>query len=62
MKKNSQLHLHIETDLLEKLKKEAEQNYTTIAELCRIKLRQADYSKELYILLKSIEKKVYSQE
>ncbi|VVB79030.1 Uncharacterised protein [uncultured archaeon] len=61
MKKNSQLHLHIETELLERLKREAEQEYITVAELCRIKLRQASFSKEMYLVLKSIEKKVYSQ-
>ena len=61
MKKNSQLHIHIETELLEKLKREAEQNYITISELCRLKLRQSDYSKEMFLTIKSIEKKVYSQ-
>ena len=60
MKKNSQLHLHLETELLEGLQKEAEQEYTTVAELCRLKLRQASFSKEMYLILKSIEKKVYS--
>jgi hypothetical protein len=61
MKKNSQLHLHLETELLERLKKEADEQFITVAELCRLKLRQASFSKEMYLILKSIEKKVYSQ-
>ena len=61
MKKNSQLHMHIETDLYEKLKKEAEDNFTTVAELCREKLRMSDFYKEMSIVLRSIEKKVYSR-
>lgn len=62
MKKNSQLHLHLETDLLDKLKKEAEQNFITVAELARIKLRETNSYRELFLTLKSIERKVYSQE
>jgi len=61
MKKNSQLHMHIETDLYEKLKKEAENNFTTVSELCREKLRMSDFYKEMSIVLRSIEKKVYSR-
>lgn len=60
MKKNSQLHLHLETELLEQLRKEAEKNYTTVAELARLKLRSTNSSQEIVMILKSIERKVYS--
>ena len=60
MKKNSQLHLHLETELLNKLKEEARLNYTTVAELSRLKLRNSDYVREILLTLKSIERKVYS--
>jgi len=62
MKKNSQLHLHMETELLEQLRKEAEKNYTTVAELARLKLRSTNSNQEIVMILKSIERKVYSQE
>lgn len=62
MKKNSQLHLHLETELLEQLKKEAEKSYTTVAELARLKLRNVNSSQEMIMILRSIERKVYSQE
>ena len=61
MKKNSQLHLHLETELLEQLRKEAEKNYTTIAELARLKLRSTNSSQEIVMILKSIERKVYEK-
>ena len=62
MKKNSQLHMHLETNLLEQLKKEAEQNYTNLSEWIRIKLRKIDSTQELILILKSIERKVYSKD
>jgi hypothetical protein len=62
MKKNSQIHLKIETELLEKLKKEAQQNYISISEVCRNKLKKPDAMQEVLITLKSIERKVYSRE
>ena len=40
MKKNAQLHLLIETDLLELLKKESQKNSVGFAEYCRRKLRE----------------------
>ncbi len=62
MKKNSQLHLHLETELFERLKRESEQNFLTVAEWCRVKLRNGDYLKEMLLVLKNIERKVYSKE
>lgn len=40
LKKNSQLHLMIETSILEKLKERAEKENITISEWCRRKLRE----------------------
>lgn len=60
MKKNSQLHLHLETELLNKLKEEVRQNYTTVSGLSRLKLRRGDFMQELIATVKSIERKVYS--
>lgn len=38
MKKNSQIHLFIETNVLENLKKQAEEEEKTFSKLCREKL------------------------
>ena len=38
MKKNSQLHFFIETELLEKLEKEAQEQEISVSKLCRHKL------------------------
>ena len=38
MRKNSHVHFVIETEFLEKLKKEAESRLISISELCRMKL------------------------
>jgi len=40
MKKNSHLHILIETNLLNKLKVEAEERETSLGQLCRSKLRK----------------------
>ena len=61
MKKNSQLHLHIETELLDSLRREAKDNFTNTSELCRKKLRERDKSLEILATIKSIERKVYSE-
>lgn len=39
MKKNSQIHLYLETELLEKLKKQATAVEISVSELCRRKLK-----------------------
>ena len=46
MKKNCQLHLFLETDLLETLQKEAQENDVSISEMCRQKLRQGSRPKK----------------
>lgn len=40
MKKNSHLHILIETNLLTKLKEEAQEKKTSLGQLCRSKLRR----------------------
>ncbi len=39
MKKNSHIHIVIETEYIDKLRKEAEEKGVTLSELCRQKLR-----------------------
>ena len=40
MKKNNQLHIFVETKLLNVLKKEADDREISLSELCRYKLRK----------------------
>ena len=40
MKKNSQIHILIETEIKQKLEKEAEEKKITLSELCRKKLKK----------------------
>lgn len=40
MKKNTQLHLVVETELFERLKKQAQEEGLTISESCRNKLKE----------------------
>jgi len=42
MKKNSHLHILIETNLLTKLKEEAQEKKTSLGQFCRNKLRKQD--------------------
>lgn len=56
MKKNSQLHLWIETDLLDKLKKQAAENNILLAELCRQKLRDDTRINRLELIIERLEK------
>jgi hypothetical protein len=42
MKKNSQIHLFLETDLKEKLEKQAQEQELSFSELCRQKLKEND--------------------
>ena len=51
MKKNTQIHLLIETNLFEKLKKEAEESSVSFAEYCRIKLRENSKLKKIEEML-----------
>jgi len=60
MGKNSQIHLFIETELKERLEKEAEENCISLSELCRQRVRVNDRLKRvenvLDILLAKITK------
>ena len=58
MKKNCQLHLFLETDLLETLQKEAQENDVSISEMCRQKLRQGSRLKKIEIMLENINVKL----
>lgn len=56
MKKTYQLHLRIELEAIEKLKKQAQENKVTLAELCRIKMRQEGNFDKLDSLVQKLEK------
>jgi len=58
MKKNSQIHLWIETEILLKLKKRAEDKGITLAEYCRLKLRENSKLNRIEFLLEEIKKAV----
>lgn len=58
MKKNSQLHLWIETELIEKLRKQAEENNLPVAELCRLKLRENSQLDRIESFIKELDKKI----
>ena len=49
MKKNSQIHIYLETDLIERLKKEAQEEKLSLSSVCRFRLNNYD------IRLKKIE-------
>ena len=40
MRKNFQIHLYLETELVEKLKKEAIEKNKSVSDICRQKLRE----------------------
>ncbi len=40
MRKNFQIHLYLETDLVEKLKKESLEKKRTVSDICRQKLKE----------------------
>jgi len=56
MKKNSQLHIWIETPLFEKLKREAEESGMGYPELCRKKLRDSPRLDRLEFMIERLEK------
>jgi len=56
MVKNSQLHLALETDFLNFLKKEAKERSISVAELCRIKLQKNLQLDRIEIMLENISK------
>ena len=56
MKKNSQLHIMLETTLLEKLKQEAEDRMISVGEVCRLKLAGSDRLANIEMLVEKIAK------
>ena len=58
---NAQLHLYLESELLEKLKKEAEAERISISELCRNKLGSCSKLTKIEFLLESISKRLNTQ-
>ena len=58
MKKNSQIHLFIETEVLHILKKQADEEDITISELCRQKLRECSRLARIEIILEDLRKKL----
>lgn len=61
MKKNSQIHLFIETDLLEDLKKQAREQEKSFSELCREKLIGSPKLARMEMMLEDISKKLNIQ-
>lgn len=58
MKKNSQIHLFIETELLDKIKKQAQERELSISELCRRKVRESLQLEKIEFLLREIHEKI----
>lgn len=58
MKRNSQIHLWLETELKELLEKQAQDAKLSINELCRQKLRENDRLTKIEIVLDRIEKRL----
>jgi len=51
---NSQLHLVLSSDLLEKLRKESDNRDLTISDLCREKLREDSQLDKIEFMLKKL--------
>mgnify|MGYP001614461048 CR=1 FL=1 len=58
MKKNSQLHLYLETDLLDKLKKIAEENKVSVSEICRRKIKEIPQLNKIELIILEMDKKI----
>lgn len=56
MKKNSQIHIFLETDLKEKLEKLAEEQGISISELCRQKLKDNDRLIKIEMMIEKLMK------
>lgn len=54
MKKNYKIHLVIDKELAENLKKSAEENNISIAENCRQKLREDSQLKRIELMIEKI--------
>ena len=58
MKKNSQIHFYIETDVLNILKAKAKEEGITISKLCREKLREYGLLVKVFEVLEEIKKRI----
>ena len=58
MKKNSQIHFFIETDILESLKLKAKEEGITVSKMCREKLREYGLLVKVLEVLEELKKKV----
>ncbi len=58
MRKNFQIHLRIETDVIESLRKQALDSGTSLGELCRQKLKGQSHLAKIELLLTEINKKL----
>jgi hypothetical protein len=58
MRKNCKLRIRLETEVLQSLKKQAEQEGITLSELCRQKLMGSSKLTEIEIILQEIQKKL----
>lgn len=58
MNKNSQIHLYLETELLERIKRIAEENKVTVSEICRRKLREIPQLNKIESTILALDKKV----
>ncbi len=58
MKKNSQIHLRLETELINLLKKQAQESGMFVAELCRRKLKENLPLMKIEMMLERIEKRM----
>jgi chaperonin cofactor prefoldin len=54
MGKNSQLHLFLETELLDELRKQSERLNLSVSEVCRQKIRQSDRLDKIEFILEMI--------
>ncbi len=60
-KKNSQIHLFLESTLMAILKREAEELEVSISELCRQKLRQTTQLARMELMLQELTKSISNQ-
>ena len=58
MKKNSQIHLFLETEDLESLKKQADNLGISVSEFCRQKLRECSQLSRIELTVEEIKKKL----
>jgi len=61
MKKNSQIHLFLETNLAERLRKQADDMNISISELCRRKLKEIPQLMRIEFDIAEINKKLNNQ-